>query len=184
MMIPGYEAEMVGAGARIVKYKKTMKKKEWKEEVAKFKIPEQIPEAWLYDDKSWERTLTHNYITYAQSLWVSRMDKAIKKGKEMEGSPWVKDQPEIQRVIENLERCLGWAEEIRFGREDLYRNLGIAWGRLKCERPNEFPKVPCPGQTKMREYMQKFLNITTKPKHETQSEITVVSNPTAFINLG
>jgi len=29
---------MVGAGARIVKYKKTMKKKEWKEEVAKFKV--------------------------------------------------------------------------------------------------------------------------------------------------
>jgi hypothetical protein len=36
----------------------------------------------------------------------------------------------------------------------------------------------------MRVYMQKFLNVTTKPPSETQSELTVVNNPTAFINLG
>jgi hypothetical protein len=39
-----------------------------------------MPETWQYDDKSWERTLMHNYITYSQSLWVSRMDKAILRG--------------------------------------------------------------------------------------------------------
>ena len=38
MMIPGYETEIVGAGARIIKYKKPMKKKEWKEEASKFKV--------------------------------------------------------------------------------------------------------------------------------------------------
>ena len=71
---------MVGAGARIIQYKKPMKRKEWKAEISQFKLPERMPETWLYDDKSWERTLMHNYITYSQSLWVSRMDKAILRG--------------------------------------------------------------------------------------------------------
>ena len=30
-------------------------------------IPDRLPETWLYDDKSWERTLMHNYITYSQA---------------------------------------------------------------------------------------------------------------------
>ena len=185
MEIPGYTTEMVGAGARIVKYGKPMKKKEWKEEVAKFKVPDQMPEPWLYDETSWERTLTSNYITYVQSLWVHRMEKAVAKGKEAEGSPWVKDQAEIKRVIKKLEEALAWAEAIKNGEEDLYRNLGIAWGRLKCESGGvDYPKVPCEGQTKMREYMGKFLNVTSKSKEETQGEHQVVDNPTAFINLG
>jgi hypothetical protein len=71
---------MVGAGARIIQYKKPMKRKEWKAEALHFKLPERMPETWLYDEKSWERTLMHNYITYSQSLWVSRMDKAILRG--------------------------------------------------------------------------------------------------------
>jgi type II restriction/modification system DNA methylase subunit YeeA len=71
---------MVGAGARIIQYKKPMKRKEWKAEASHFKLPERMPETWLYDEKSWERTLMHNYITYSQSLWVSRMDKAILRG--------------------------------------------------------------------------------------------------------
>ena len=71
------------------------------------------------------------------------------------------------------------------GEEDLYRNLGIAWGRLKCESGGvDYPKVPCEGQTKMREYMGKFLNVTSKSKEKTQGEHQVVDNPTAFINLG
>ena len=37
MMIPGYETEVVGAGARIIRHKKPMMRKEWKEEAAKFK---------------------------------------------------------------------------------------------------------------------------------------------------
>ena len=71
---------MVGAGARIIQYKKPMKRKEWKTEASQFRLPERMPETWQYDDKSWERTLMHNYITYSQSLWVSRMDKAILRG--------------------------------------------------------------------------------------------------------
>ena len=38
MMIPGYETEVVGAGARIIRHKKPMMRKEWKEEAAKFKV--------------------------------------------------------------------------------------------------------------------------------------------------
>ena len=137
----------------------------------RFKVPSLLPDLAKYDEKSWERTLVHNYITHAMSLAVSKMDRAIAKGKEFEGSPWIKEQKTIQATIAELEKLLYLAENSGYLLDDVYRNLGIGYGRLKCESGGrDYPKIPCEGQTKMREYMQKFLNVTKKPTAETQSE--------------
>ncbi len=59
----------------------------------------------------------------------------------MEGSPWIREQGELQAVVTELEKILVIAEHASEGLEDLYRNLGIAYGRLKCPQPNLYPKV-------------------------------------------
>lgn len=45
------------------------------------------------------------------------MEKAVAKGKEAEGSPWVKDQAEIKRVIKKLEEALAGPRPSRTGRK-------------------------------------------------------------------
>ena len=59
------------------------------------------------------------------------------------GSPWIKEQKQQKRSIAGLERTLELARETDDfdGMEDIIRNLGIAYGRLKCPHPNKFPEV-------------------------------------------
>mmetsp|Transcript_48980 Transcript_48980/g.153835 ORF Transcript_48980/g.153835 Transcript_48980/m.153835 type:complete len:267 (-) Transcript_48980:3148-3948(-) len=182
--IPGYYTEPVGTAMRIIAGRKRLKSKEYKEETRNFTIPARLPDMKKYDQTSWEYTILVNYISYSQALWVNRMERAVAKGKEPDPSPWIKEQKELAKVIKNLEKLIALAEKEGIVEEDLYRNTGIAYGRLKCEEPNLYPKVDCLGQTKMRAMMKKFLEVTKKPKHETQNEKLVVDNPTKFINLG
>ena len=115
------------------------------------------------------------------------MDKAIARGKEpVEGTVWIKEQKALKAAIDGLELTLQLARQtpgFEESLEDILRNLGIAYGRLKCAEPNLYPKVDCPGQTKMRVLFKEFLRITKKGKQEVANEQLVVDNPNAFINL-
>lgn len=71
-----------------------------------------------------------------------------------------------------------------FDLSDILRNTAIAYGRLKCPRPDKYPSEPCPGQDKMRELMAEFLRTTRKSAAETATERLVIENPGKFINLG
>jgi hypothetical protein len=129
--------------------------------------------------------LTHFHTS--QATYVEYMDKAIARGKEpVEGTVWIKEQKALKAAIDGLELTLQLARQtpgFEESLEDILRNLGIAYGRLKCAEPNLYPKVDCPGQTKMRVLFKEFLRITKKGKQEVANEQLVVDNPTAFINL-
>ena len=37
---------------------------------------------------------------------MNRMDRAVAKGKEAEGSPWIKEQGELKKAIKGLEKLI------------------------------------------------------------------------------
>jgi len=184
--IPGYGLEHVGMAARIVSANKGLSWKEFKDEISLFNVSEAAIPGVSYDTRTWEYSIRVNYITYIQAQAVQTMDKAVLRGKESEESPWVKEQKFIKQAIAGLEWSLRLAEETPGfdGHEDIYRNLGIAYGRLKCPEHERYPQVDCPGQTKMRDMFRKFLAVTSKSPQQTANEKLVIDNPDKFINLG